>query len=175
MKTLFTILFLLVASLSLAQYPPELQGDPAVVTNHEVLFVEVEQHQIPWSVPPPNPDLGWRTSLTPQLYQPWALVVDVDCLYHFTNETCIVNTPGNATTYVWDAGSYQSILYNYPDGDRMIDAYVLKPDGWHRYTGLLDFQGHPPQFFDWLWYVGYQGLMGLPDPYVQPPETAQVQ
>lgn len=169
-----TIILTLVALLALpgialAQaFPPELDGDGAI-QGELVKLIPFQHYNLPWSIPDPDPDTAWLTDIQVQILPPYDIRVEQICL--LMHGDCWLPAATPITDYPWreDIGSYCHTT-EVPDGDLGLDCYTWKADSWRHYTGYLDFTGHPPQFYDWGWYILDVQLLDeqRPSPYEQP-------
>ena len=154
-----TLILALVAMLSVTgiasaqtAFPPELNGNGAVQGDTELKFVPTEHFQLPWSMPGPDDSTAWLTDIYVQILPPYDLLVEQECL--LVNNECWLPPAYPPTLYPWraDIGSYCNTT-QYSNGDMAIDCYVYGTQEWRHYVGHLDFTGHPPQFYDWGWYI----------------------
>lgn len=173
-----TIVLMLVALLGLpgivaAQaFPPELNGDGAV-QGDVVRLVPFDYYNLPYSLPDPDLETAWLTDIQVQVLPPYDIRVEQICL--LMNGECWLPPAFPVADYSWrsDIGSYCNTI-NMPDGNLRIDCYTLVSDRWMHYNGALEFTGHPPQWYDWDWYVLDVELaeQQRPVPYRQPATQA---
>lgn len=169
-----TLILVLVAILGIpvaagAQaFPPELDGDQAGGVFRELKFAPTEHFQLPWSIPAPDPDTRWLTDISVGIMHPFPILVEQECLMDENND-CWLPPVTPFQEYPWDGGIGSYCLtdgVSDGSGDMIIDCYTWDFHNWKHYTGLLEFTGHPPQWYDWGWYIldiaAEQGLREAP-------------
>jgi hypothetical protein len=154
-RTLLLILVLATAFIGNAaaqSYPEELAGDQFIGVMEDLAFVPTENFNLPWSMPEPTGDLYWVMNIIgPQMPPLPLLEVEVKCLAG--PDGCLLPGPG-VEQFVWnpDVGTYANVTV-VAGGQASIECYTWQYYHWRHYTGLLEYTGSPPQWWDWGWYT----------------------